>query len=153
MTSETLCCMKWTKFCKLVLIIGSRVKNMDCSSSSIGCARQNWLVYSLSGHLVSSGRQVPLKVCWTGWLCHIYLEKRMELLLVVCLYKCSTTTKKIYCSLLKHPLRRAGISTTSVNAWHKPRQLQNCLAKLINWGRHYINQGGHIKITASVNRY
>jgi hypothetical protein len=45
---ETLCCIKWTKYYKLVLIIGSWMKNVDCSSSPvdcssspIGCARQN----------------------------------------------------------------------------------------------------------------
>jgi hypothetical protein len=62
--------MKWTKYCKLVLIIGSRVKNMDCLSSPVGCPRRNCLVSSLSGHLVSSGRKVPLKACLTGRFCH-----------------------------------------------------------------------------------
>ena len=33
--------MKWTKCCKLVLIIESWRKNMDYSSSPLGCAQQN----------------------------------------------------------------------------------------------------------------
>ena len=33
--------MKQTKYCKLVLIIGSWMKNVDCLSFSLGCARWN----------------------------------------------------------------------------------------------------------------
>ena len=33
--------MKWTKYCKLFLIIGPWRKNIDYSSTFLGCARQN----------------------------------------------------------------------------------------------------------------
>jgi len=37
--------MKWIKYCKLVLIIGSWRKNVDFSSSPLGCARRNCSKY------------------------------------------------------------------------------------------------------------
>ena len=43
--------MKWTKYCKLVLIIGSWRKNMDYSSSILGCARRNYSKYLALGVL------------------------------------------------------------------------------------------------------
>jgi hypothetical protein len=50
-----------TKYCKVVLIIGSQVKNVDCSSLPLGVLDGTTWFNSLSRSLVSSGRQVSLK--------------------------------------------------------------------------------------------
>jgi hypothetical protein len=62
--------MKWTKYCKFVLIIESWMEIWIVSSSPVGVLDGMARFSSLSRYLVSRGRQVPPKVCYFGRFCH-----------------------------------------------------------------------------------
>ena len=62
--------MKWTKYCKLVLIIRSWRKTWIIRVLSWGVLDGTTRSILLSGCLVYGGRRAPLKVCYFGRFCH-----------------------------------------------------------------------------------
>ena len=62
--------MKWTKYCKLVLIIESWRKIVDYRVLSWGVLDGTAQSISFSGCLVSRERRAPPEVCYFGRFCH-----------------------------------------------------------------------------------
>jgi hypothetical protein len=58
-----LSCMKWSKYCKLVLIINPGYKMWIVRVLLLGVLDETTRFSSLSRYLVSSGRQMPPKAC------------------------------------------------------------------------------------------